>query len=128
MPTEQQVIDQIGKEGIAAMVAAFYRRAKTDDLIGSMYPDDDWEGSEARLRDFLFFRLANDPKYILERGHPRLKMRHLPFRIGIPERDRWLSLMSAAMDETAITGEAREFLDGFFLQVADFMRNQPEHS
>jgi hemoglobin len=55
-------------------------------------------------------------------------MRHLPFRIGIPERDRWLSLMSAAMDETAITGEAREFLDGFFLQVADFMRNQPEHS
>jgi hemoglobin len=89
-------------------------------------PHDDWEGSESRLRDFLLFRLAGDPKYILERGHPRLRMRHMPFRIGMAERDRWLALMGAAMDEAEVEGAAREFLDALFLQIADFMRNQPE--
>jgi hemoglobin len=126
MADEQTVISQIGKDGIAAMVAAFYRRVRHDDLIGAMYPDDDWEGSEERLREFLWFRIAQDPTYILKRGHPRLRMRHVPFRIGAAERDRWIALMAAAMDETAVHGPAREWLDAFFYQIADFMRNQPE--
>lgn len=126
MADEQIVISQIGKDGIAAMVAAFYRRVRHDDLIGAMYPDDDWEGSEERLREFLWFRIAQDPTYILKRGHPRLRMRHVPFRIGAAERDRWVTLMAAAMDETSVQGPAREWLDTFFYQIADFMRNQPE--
>ena len=126
MADEQTVIAQIGKDGIAAMVAAFYRRVRHDDLIGPMYPDDDWDGSEERLREFLWFRIAQDPTYILKRGHPRLRMRHLPFRIDASARDRWVSLMAAAMDETSVHGPAREWLDTFFYQIADFMRNQPE--
>lgn len=126
MSSEQVVMETIGKAGLTRLVAAFYRHVKCDDLVGPMYPPDDWEGSEQRLRDFLWFRIGQDPKYILERGHPRLRMRHMPFRIGVAERDRWLALMALAMDEESITGEAREFLDGFFAQVADFMRNQPE--
>ncbi|HEY8991871.1 MAG TPA: globin, partial [Luteolibacter sp.] len=59
-----------------------------------------------------------------QRGHPRLKMRHMPFAIGEAERDRWLDLMIAAMEETGVPDEARLWLDGFFAQVADFMRNQ----
>ncbi len=121
---EQRVAAEIGREGIAAIVAGFYRRVKDDDLIGPMYPEDDWEGSEERLRMFLNFRLLGDPEYTLRRGHPRLRMRHAPFAIGEPERDRWLALMGAAMDECGITGELREDLDAFFLQVADFMRNR----
>jgi hemoglobin len=126
MPSEQHVMDAIGKEGIVKIVASFYQKVKVDDLMGPMYPDDDWEGSEARLRDFLFFRIAQDPKYVLERGHPRLRMRHVHFKIDAAARDRWLLLMSSAMDENEVKGEAREFLDAFFFQVADFMRNQPE--
>ena len=115
---------EFGEAEITALVAAFYRRIRTDDLIGPMYPDDDWEGSEKRLRDFLIFRFGGSDRYIQERGHPRLRMRHAPFSIGIPERDRWLELMDEAMVETNVPGSVTLNLKTFFGQVADFMRNQ----
>lgn len=115
---------ELGPEGIAAMVAAFYVKVRVDDLIGPMYPDGDWEGSEERLRDFLKFRLLGDPTYTFKRGHPRLRMRHAGFSIGEAERDRWVALMSSAMVETEVPEELRVMLDAFFLQVADFMRNE----
>ncbi len=114
----------LGEEGFARLVAAFYRRVRADDLIGSMYPPDDWEGAERRLADFLIFRFGGSDRYLQERGHPRLRMRHVPFSIGEAERDRWLALMEAAMDEVGVVGEARESLAAFFAQVADFMRNR----
>ena len=125
-PTEADVIKACGESGIRAMVAAFYRRVRTDDLIGPMYPGDDWEGSEERLADFMLFRLGASDAYMEKRGHPRLRMRHIHFKIGIAERDRWLQLMGEAMDETKVPAFARSFLDQLFAQVADFMRNQPE--
>lgn len=125
-PTEADVIKACGESGIRAMVAAFYRRVRTDDLIGPMYPEDDWEGSEERLADFMLFRLGASDAYIEKRGHPRLRMRHIHFKIGIAERDRWLQLMGEAMDETKVPAFARLFLDQLFTQVADFMRNQTE--
>ena len=121
----EEIYAQLGEDGIAKMVAAFYKRVRTDDLIGPMYPDDDWEGSEKRLRDFLVFRFGGPDTYIQERGHPRLRMRHAPFAIGEAQRDRWLELMDAAMEETDVPLTAREPLSAFFAQVADFMRNQP---
>ncbi len=108
------------------MVAAFYRRVRTDDLLAPMYPADDWDGAEDRLAEFMLFRLGASAAYIEKRGHPRLRMRHMPFRIGIAERDRWLHLMTAAMEETAVPPRARAFLDPLFAQIADFMRNQTE--
>ena len=124
--TESEVIAACGEEGIRAMVTAFYQKVRTDDLLGPMYPDGDWEGAEERLAEFLLFRLGASQRYLEMRGHPRLRMRHAPFRVGIPERDRWLSLMTAAMEETDVPASARGFLDPFFAQVADFMRNQAE--
>lgn len=121
---EQRVAVEVGADGLDSMVAGFYRRVREDDLIGPMYPDDDWEGSEDRLRMFLRFRLLGEQEYMLRRGHPRLRGRHMPFAIGEAERDRWLELMGAAMDETGVTGQVREDLDAFFFQVADFMRNR----
>lgn len=123
---EQTTFQLLGEQGITHLIAAFYRRVKADDLLGPMYPADDWEGSEKRLRDFLLFRIGGVPRYLEERGHPRLRMRHMPFVIGERERDRWLELMVAAMDETSVPAEARLWLEPFFRQVADFMRNQPE--
>jgi hemoglobin len=84
-----------------------------------MYPEQDWEGSEQRLREFLLFRLGGDQRYLENRGHPRLRMRHVPFSIGVAERDRWLKLMREAMEEAGLPAEAQLELDAFFSQVAD---------
>ena len=121
---ESQVMMECGENGIRRMVAAFYRRVRTDALIGPMYPEGKWEAAEERLAEFLLYRLGGSERYLEMRGHPRLRMRHAPFRIGVAERDRWLELMSQAMDETGVSAAARGFLDPFFAQVADFMRNQ----
>lgn len=123
---EKIVADSLGEEGFRNIVAAFYVRVREDDLIGPMYPDGDWEGAEHRLAEFLLFRFGLSETYIEERGHPRLRMRHMPFSIGEAERDRWLLLMGEAMDEHSITGEPRDALDAFFHQVADFMRNRAD--
>ncbi len=121
---EAEVMKTCGEQGIRQMVAAFYEKIWDDPLIGPMYPEDDRAGSEERLAEFLLFRLGASTRYLETRGNPRLRMRHVTFKIGIAERDRWLELMTCAMVETGIPAAAREFLDPFFAQVADFMRNQ----
>lgn len=122
---DTRVFEILGESGFTRLVAAFYRRVKTDDLIGPMYPEGEWEESEERLREFLLFRFGGKQDYIEKRGHPRLRMRHMPFRIGVAERDRWLEMMEAAMVETEVPEEAAGELRAFFDQVADFMRNVP---
>ncbi len=121
---EEIVARQVGADGLAELVAAFYRRVRTDDLIGPMYPDQDWEGGEKRLREFLQFRFLGEPAYIENRGHPRLRMRHFPFRIGPAEAERWVTLMTAAMDECDTSVAARQVMLPFFAQVAEAMRNR----
>jgi hemoglobin len=89
-----------------------------------MYPEDDWDGAERRLLGFLAFRFGGVTAYVEERGHPRLRGRHMPFAIGEAERDRWLELMDAAVGETGVPPETGRDLMVFFAQVADFMRNR----
>lgn len=122
---EPTLYDILGEEGFAALVAGFYRRVKEDDLLAPMYPEDDWEGAEVRLRDFLVGRFGGPPRYIESRGHPRLRVRHRPFPIDQAARDRWMALMEASMadcvrDDTipAMLGEG---LLQFLGQVATFM-------
>jgi hemoglobin len=117
---------QMNPAGIRSLTAAFYRRVKTDDLIGAMYPQEDLAAAEERLGDYLCFRLLGETKYVEQRGHPRLRMRHSPFSIGAAERDRWLALMDGAMVECSVPEPAASALRSFFAQVADFMRNRPE--
>lgn len=116
----------LGEERLRRLVAAFYQRVRKDDLIGRMYPPDDWEGAEKRLADFLIYRFGGPQTYIEERGHPRLRGRHMPFSIGVAERDRWLELMRAAMNEVEIPEAQAPIISSFFAQIADFMRNQEE--
>lgn len=117
---------QVGEEKLRSMVAAFYRRVRTDDLVGTLYPADDWEGSEKRLADFIVYRLGGPETYIKERGHPRLRGRHMQFSIGVAERDRWLTLMGEAIREVAIPDDVAAIIGAFFAQVADMMRNREE--
>lgn len=123
---EAEVFAQVGEKGITQMVAAFYRRVPEDDILGPMYPQNDLSGAEERLRDFLLFRIGGKMDYMEKRGHPRLRMRHNPFKIDMAGRDRWVKLMREAMDEVGIAEPAKSEMDGFFYQVADFLRNVPE--
>lgn len=125
---EKVIMEKVGRQGIERMVAAFYRKVPTDDILGPMYPKDDMKGGEERLFDFLMFRLAGDDTYTKKRGHPRLRGRHMPFKIGVRERDRWMNLMDEAMVEAELPEDAAAALHAFFAQVADFMRNVPEGS
>lgn len=121
---EEQIWKELGPEGFDGIAKAFYERVRRDSIIGPMYPEDDWEGAEHRFATFLKFRFGQDETYLKERGHPRLRGRHMPFAIGEAERDRWIELIAAAMDAEAVTAETKETLLNFFSGVADFMRNR----
>lgn len=121
---EQAIGKELGEAGFRSLVAEFYRQVRNDDVIGPMYPNDDWEGAEQRLCDFLIFRFGISDRYIHERGHPRLRMRHAPFAIGSVERDRWLELMRAAIQQTDVSDMVSKDLTSFLEHVADFLRNK----
>jgi hemoglobin len=82
-----------------------------------------------RARDNLFWFLCGwlgGPSHYEDRfGHPRLRARHMPFAIGIAERDQWLACMDQAMGECAIDEELRARLRESFFKTADWMRNTP---
>lgn len=126
MMNEAEIFQQIGTKGITDMCAAFYKKIPDDDILGPMYPSDDLDGAEQRLRDFLLFRIGADTTYLEKRGHPRLRMRHAPFEINFRARDRWVKLMDESMEEASIPEEVAKALRTFFMQVADFLRNVPE--
>jgi hemoglobin len=121
---EHDVFRLIGEEGFQRLVAAFYRQVPGDEILGPMYPADDLAGAEVRLRDFLVGRFGGPPRYIEQRGHPRLRMRHMPFAIDGPARQRWLELMGRALGEAALPAEADAVLREFFAAVATMMINR----
>ena len=123
---EQEIYSQIGESGFERLIAAFYRRIPQDDILGPMYGEDDLQGAEQRLRDFLVFRFGGPPRYIQERGHPRLRMRHARFAIGQAARNRWMELMNQAVDEASLPLEAANVLRAFFDSTATFLINRGE--
>ncbi|HEV7298623.1 MAG TPA: globin [Tepidisphaeraceae bacterium] len=114
----------LGEAYFTQLTAAFYRRVALDDLLGPMYPKDDMANAERRLRDFLIQRFGGPQTYSQQRGHPRLRMRHAPFHIDQAARDRWITLMNAALNEVQTPETARPLLDRFFADAATFMINR----
>jgi hemoglobin len=121
---ESQVYDAVGEEGFDRLIAAFYRQIPEDDLLGPMYPPDDLAGAEQRLRDFLIGRFGGPPRYIEQRGHPRLRLRHAPFPVTVAARERWLLLMHRALDQAALPEDAQVILREFFAAVSTMMINR----
>lgn len=121
---ESSIYGIIGEEGFTRLVAAFYRQVPADDILGRMYPAEDLAGAEQRLRDFLIYRFGGPQRYIEERGHPRLRGRHMPFHINQTARDRWMQLMDKAFTDAALPIEVEQFLRAFFEQMSTFMINQ----
>lgn len=116
-----------GEEMFDRIIHGFYSRMREDDLIGPMYPQDDWEGAEQRLRLFLIQYWGGPHTYNELRGHPRLRMRHMPFSIGTAERDRWLEIMQASLDdipEEDLPHPYRAAMWNHMEQVANMVINQ----
>lgn len=120
----EEIFDHLGEAHLEQLITAFYRRVKTDDILNPMYPQDDMAGAEYRLKEFLVYRLGGPQRYLQERGHPALRMRHAPFAINQSARDRWMELMTAAMTETEVPAEIRQTLEMFFDQMATFLINR----
>ena len=118
------IYETIGENGIARITEAFYQQVPTDDVLAPMYPKDDLQGSEQRLRDFLLYRLGGPQRYIETRGHPRLRMRHAPFPIDQRARDRWIMLMDNALRGAALPPDINVMLQEFFRNVATFLINR----
>jgi hemoglobin len=123
---EGEVFARIGDEGFTRLVRAFYRQVPDDPLLGRMYPPDDLAGAEQRLRDFLVGRFGGPPRYVEQRGHPRLRMRHMPFAIDAAARGRWVALMDRALDEAELPEEVTSLLREFFHSTATFLINTGE--
>jgi hemoglobin len=110
------------------LVDAFYDGVATDEVLLPLYPEQpDLSGARWRLTHFLVQYWGGPTTYSDERGHPRLRMRHLPFHVGPLERDRWLTHMAAAIEQTCADpgvpdGVAAELL-AYFVPVAEHLRN-----
>jgi hemoglobin len=90
-----------------------------------MYPADDLSGAETRLRDFLVGRFGGPQRYMEQRGHPRLRARHMPFAVNTAARERWLQLMGNALDESQLPPAADALLREFFVAVSEMLVNRP---
>jgi hemoglobin len=122
--TEDNVYARIGENGFTRLIHAFYAQVPDDDVLGSMYPKEDLSAAEQRLRDFVIGRFGGPQRYIEQRGHPRLRMRHMPFAIDQVARDRWVALMDRALDAVDLPDDVTATLREFFHGTATFMMNR----
>jgi hemoglobin len=114
-----------GEPTFRRIVACFYAQVANDPVLRPIYPDADLGPAEDRLRLFLIQYWGGPQTYARERGHPRLRMRHAPFRIGATERDAWLRAMRAAVEEAGLAADHRDQLMGYFEMTAAHMVNSP---
>jgi len=117
-----------GDEAVRRLCNTFYQimsDTPQTQVIRSLHPQD-IKISEDKLYMFLSGWLGGPPLFTDKFGHPRLRGRHLPYAIGIEERDQWLYCMAQALKTMDLESIFSEQLMASFVQTADFMRNQPE--
>jgi hemoglobin len=107
-----------------ALVGSFYASVAADPVLRAIYPEPDLADAERRLRLFLIQYWGGPRTYDDERGHPRLRMRHVPFAIGPAERDRWLVHMRAAIAASGPPDDVAAELGRYFTMAAEAMRNR----
>jgi hemoglobin len=108
------------------IIATFYREVATDEVLRPLYPEEDLGPAERRLRMFLEQYWGGPRTYSDERGHPRLRMRHMPFSIGPVERDAWLRCMRigvAEIESEVLDDEHRTALLNYLEMAANSLIN-----
>ena len=125
--TPQTFYDAVGgAPTFRAIVSRFYELVSADEVLRPLYPEEDLGAAEDRLRLFLEQYWGGPRTYSDQRGHPRLRMRHAPFRIGFIERDAWLRCMHtaiASIDSTTLNDEHRRELLNYLELAAQSMVN-----
>jgi hemoglobin len=126
---KQSFYDEVGgHDTFHAIVSRFYALVREDEILRPLYPDDELDAAEDRLRMFLEQYWGGPRTYSNQRGHPRLRMRHAPFRIGYIERDAWLRCMHTAVatiDSETLDDEHRKELLSYLEMAAHSMVNSP---
>lgn len=115
-----------GAETFRTIVSRFYEQVREDEVLLPLYPVDELDAAEDRLRMFLEQYWGGPRTYSDLRGHPRLRMRHAPFRIGFIERDAWLRCMHtavASIDSQTLDEDHRRQLLAYLQMAADSMVN-----
>lgn len=106
------------------LIGRFYEGVASDPELRALYPEEDLAPAARRLTLFLAQYWGGPRTYEEERGHPRLRMRHVPFAIDADQRDRWMRHMRAAMASLAPPDDVAAELDRYFLMAAESMRNR----
>jgi hemoglobin len=112
-----------GHDTFQALVSNFYARVAQDPVLTAIYPDHDWAAAAERLMMFLEQYWGGPHTYSERRGHPRLRARHVEFRIDAQARDHWLAHMRAALDDLALNPEADQTLWSYLTRGADLLVN-----
>ncbi|MDR2281520.1 MAG: globin [Gordonia sp. (in: high G+C Gram-positive bacteria)] len=121
--------DEVGGHAtFERITAAFYAEVASDEILRPMYPEEDLGPAERRLRMFLEQYWGGPHTYSDERGHPRLRMRHVPYKVGPLERDAWLRCMRIAIgtiDSDVLDDDHRARLLEYMEMAADSLINSP---
>ena len=112
-----------GHDTFRRLVEVFYAGVAGDELLRPMYPEQDLGPAAERLRTFLEQYWGGPTTYSDERGHPRLRMRHAPYRVGPAARDRWLVHMRAAVDSLELAPLQHATLWDYLERAAHAMLN-----
>lgn len=112
-----------GEPTFRKLVDEFYAGVATDPVLRPLYPEEDLGPANERFRLFLIQYWGGPTTYSDNRGHPRLRMRHAPFRVGPAERDAWLRHMRRAVDSLALPGDQEQQLWEYLERAAHFMVN-----
>jgi len=112
-----------GSETFSKLAKKFYEGVAGDDVLKPMYPETDMAGAENRLRMFLEQYWGGPTTYQQLRGHPRLRMRHSPYKINPLARERWLKHMRAAVESLSLPPLQEAELWGYLDRAATAMLN-----
>ncbi|GAA1042762.1 globin [Virgisporangium ochraceum] len=112
-----------GEPTFRKLVDEFYAGVATDPVLRPLYPEEDLGPANERFRLFLIQYWGGPTTYSDNRGHPRLRMRHAPFRVGPAERDAWLRHMRRAVDSLALPVDQEQQLWEYLERAAHFMVN-----
>lgn len=124
MTEERSFYDRVGgHETFVTLTAKFYAGVTEDAILREMYPEEDLGPAEVRLRMFLEQYFGGPTTYSDERGHPRLRMRHMPFHVNPDARDRWMTHMTAAVLSLDLPPIDQEMMLDYFDRAAHAMVN-----
>jgi hemoglobin len=112
-----------GEETFRRLVGTFYEGVELDPILRPMYPDADLTAAQERLFLFLQQYWGGPSTYSETRGHPRLRLRHAPFKIGGVQRDAWLSHMRVAVDSLKLAPDLENELWNYLVAAANSLVN-----